>query len=166
MTQIHVNITLPRTPLFQGQASAVVLDEMTTGMRESLTLVDGELVKRTPVGVSGRMRSGYQPRINIVSTQPVRLHGEVVNVTPYALYVDQGSAPHWPPWGPGSDLARWVQRKLGADVSAFLIARKISRVGTKAQNIVNRTLQVVRGPITSHFQTTVLNRIVRRLGGS
>ena len=165
MTQIHIRYELPRTPVFTGQAVAVVRDEMLRGMREALVLSDGELVKRTPVGVTGRMRSGWIQRVSILSAEPVRIHGENVNVTPYAIHVDQGSVPHWPPYGPGSSLALWVQRKLGPNVSAFLVARRISRVGTRAQRIVERTARAVRGPITNHFQTTVINRIVRRLGG-
>lgn len=41
--------------------------------------------------------------------------------------VEAGSRPHWPPWGPGSALAAWANRK---GIPPFLVARAIARRGT------------------------------------
>lgn len=41
--------------------------------------------------------------------------------------VAHGTVPHWPPWGPGSNLAGWAERK---GIPVFLVARAISRRGT------------------------------------
>lgn len=61
----------------------------------------------------------------------------------YGIFVEAGSAPHFPP--PGA-LAGWVRRRLGvADEKkvreiAFLIGRKISRQGSEGYHIFERTL--------------------------
>lgn len=51
-----------------------------------------------------------------------------VNV-PYGVYVETGTRPHWPPPEP---IAAWAS-KVGFTGSPFLIARAISRRGTRAQ---------------------------------
>ena len=53
----------------------------------------------------------------------------------YAIFVHQGTRPHWPPIKP---IKKWVIHKLGirgADVPkvTFLVRRKISKVGTKGK---------------------------------
>ena len=62
----------------------------------------------------------------------------------YGMFVETGSAPHFPP--PGA-LAGWVRRRLGISNEkqvreiAFLIGRKISRQGTEGHHIFERTLR-------------------------
>lgn len=46
---------------------------------------------------------------------------QVVNDSPYALIIERGSRPHWPPWEP---IVRWVARHMrvslsGADLSKY-----------------------------------------------
>lgn len=48
----------------------------------------------------------------------------------YAAAVEFGSKPHFPPIAP---IERWAKIKLGQPGLGFLIARKISQKGTKAQ---------------------------------
>lgn len=61
----------------------------------------------------------------------------------YGIFVEAGSAPHFPP--PGA-LDGWVRRRLGVSDEkqvreiAFLIGRKISRQGTAGRHIFERTL--------------------------
>ena len=50
----------------------------------------------------------------------------------YAIFVHEGTRPHWPP---KNVIRKWVVRKLGlkgadADRATFFIRRKIARVGT------------------------------------
>ncbi len=51
----------------------------------------------------------------------------------YAVYVHEGTRPHWPP---KSAIDGWVRRKLGLrgvelETTSYLIRRKISKEGTK-----------------------------------
>jgi hypothetical protein len=55
------------------------------------------------------------------------------NSVPHWIFREEDTRPHWPPWGPGSDLARWSEER---GIPAFLVARKISRVGTLGNHIV------------------------------
>lgn len=41
--------------------------------------------------------------------------------------ISGGTKPHWPPWGPGSQLAGWADRK---GIPVFLVARAIANFGT------------------------------------
>jgi hypothetical protein len=58
----------------------------------------------------------------------------VFNTLSYAPFAhgsfDGGASrtqPHWPPWGPGSQLAAWADAK---GIAPYLVARAISRKGT------------------------------------
>ena len=76
----------------------------------------------------------------------------VLSLEEYWKYVEYGTRPHWPPV---SAILRWVQVKPviprpGADGRiptqkqlAYLIARKISRVGTEGSDDLRRTLEEV-----------------------
>jgi len=66
----------------------------------------------------------------------------------YMGHVEYGTRPHWPPIAP---LAYWAARKFGYPVGSseakragYLIARKISRVGTKGQHMVEKTADANR----------------------
>mgnify|MGYP000630952051 CR=1 FL=1 len=64
-----------------------------------------------------------------------RVEGKLSTNVIYALVVEHGSRPHWPPRAP---IEFWVARKLGVRgkrvrAVAFLVARKIARRGTPAQ---------------------------------
>jgi hypothetical protein len=62
----------------------------------------------------------------------------------YGMFVETGSAPHFPP--PGA-LLGWVRRRLGvsdekkAREIAFLIGRRISKKGTEGKHIFERALR-------------------------
>jgi len=61
----------------------------------------------------------------------------------YAAHVEYGTRPHFPPI---SAIQEWARKKIGdgSKSTAFLIARKISRVGTKAQPFLRPALDVNR----------------------
>ena len=58
------------------------------------------------------------------------LRGEVVAGSPHAIFVEEGTRPHFPPVAP---LEAWAARKLGSPGLGFVIARSIARKGTPAQ---------------------------------
>ena len=172
MIEVKATFTIPKIPLFnRNAANAVVRREYSVGLRSAMLYAAGELAKRTPVGVSGRLRANWlstaNQRIDVVNRAPVVLHGQVLNTMDYAIAVDQGRPANssLPPWGPGSDLERWVQLKIGRDVSVFVIARAIARRGTRPARIVSRTLRVVRRPVQRILDeaTTRVSRALRGL---
>lgn len=167
----RIRIRVPALPLFAPrQARRIVQEELTEAMRESVLLADSALVKASPVGVSGRFRAGWQPRVSVVSSRPVRIRGQNINITPYATFANAGRPPgRFPPFGPSSDLARWVRRTLGAQVPVFPIARAIARFGTRRYrlrlpSVIDQAVQQVEQPVRRRFRQA-RDRIARRLRG-
>ena len=76
----------------------------------------------------------------------------------HAPFVHSGTRPHFPPPEP---IVRWVQKKLDVPESevrsaAFLIARKISKEGTKAKPFLDFALNRMRNRIASRVETAFL----------
>lgn len=65
-----------------------------------------------------------------ISSKSSTYEGIVWSQEKYGVFVEYGTRPHFPPVAP---LERWAQIKLGRSGLGYPIARKISRVGTKAQ---------------------------------
>jgi HK97 gp10 family phage protein len=60
------------------------------------------------------------------------LVGALSEKVPISRFVEYGTKPHFPPFGEDSPLYAWVKAKIGGNVKqmTFMIARKISKVGT------------------------------------
>ena len=105
---------------------------------EKLGLIGAALLSSlSPVGATGNLAAGMthevQPSaVEIFASPPADV---------YSAPVDLGTRPHFPP---SEALLLWVQRKLHindekqARSVAFLIARKISRTGTKGAQMFER----------------------------
>lgn len=92
------------------------------GIKKSMYEIERETKPRTPVDTS-RLMGSYR-------TDLTPLRGEIGLTANYAAAVHEGTRPHWPPFGPGTALALWAKHK---DIPVFLVARAISRKGTKGQ---------------------------------
>lgn len=105
------------------------------GMRaliKATALLEREIKERTPFGVSGLLRQ------SISAHEPYRsgfdnMIGVVATPLNYAVPVELGSKPHYPPIEP---IKEWVVKKLGisfeqAESVARTIAFKIKAHGTK-----------------------------------
>lgn len=128
---------------FLQSAPAIARQEMTAGVQEVLLLLEREIKEKTPAGVSEALRGSIT---HVLDATPVSIGagvgGKVFTPLNYALPVELGSKPHWPPV---AALKDWVHHKLGVPQSeagtvAFLIARKISKTGTKGAHMFERTL--------------------------
>ena len=106
---------------------------MLQAMRDCTLLVERDAKKNASASVNtGMLRASILPEVR---GEGHAIMGVVGSNLLYAAAVELGSRPHWPPPDP---ILRWVQLKLqpGKDLEAsvaFLIARKIARMGTKAQ---------------------------------
>lgn len=106
--------------------------------RSTLQLMS-KAIENAPVGVSG---GGGGLRGSISSHfEDNGLTGIVGSDLSYAPYVEQGTRPHWPPFGAGSSLARWARAK---GIPAFLVARRIAQRGTPAQKFMERAANDIR----------------------
>ena len=95
--------------------------------------------EESPVGVDGNLRaSGF---VNLPETVNGKIRVELGYGGPsasYALYVHEGTRPHFPPV---DALKPWAKKFLGDESAAFAVARKIARVGTKATKFLERPLR-------------------------
>ena len=103
----------------------------TSKLTEAMMLLERAVKLKTPEGAGPiHLRDSIFPKVSISGKKVKGLLG-----TPLAhgAPVEFGTKPHFPPTGP---IQHWVEKKLGksgaeAKSIAFLIARAISRRGTK-----------------------------------
>ncbi len=159
-----IEFKVPNVPLFNGTATKVVDEEMRQALNASVLHLKGEIMPATPVGVTGSLRAGVQTNI---AGEAVSLVGRVFDAVAYAMPVESGSRPHFPPIAP---LQLWVRRKLGigdekeARSVAFLIARAISRRGTPAVRMFQKAFEANRDRVVGFFEAANA-RIAARLVG-
>jgi hypothetical protein len=142
----------------------VVREELLAAVTEADLLLAREVSERAPVGAGGA--AGLKG--SIFSVEEVSESGVIGLVgTPvqYAAPVELGTRPHFPPVEP---LVDWVRVKLGiveereARGVAFLVARKISRKGTKAQRPFGLTFEAQEAQVGEIFERATA-RIAERL---
>ena len=140
---------------YLDQARDALAAEMRSSLDITVQTIAGAVRMETPVGVSGNLRQSIYGE---VYGQPLTAEFAGVVGTPliYGDAVENGTRAHWPPSGA---LELWVTRKLGisgaeaADV-AFLVARKISKRGTRpGQRMFERGLANATPAIERYWQT-------------
>jgi hypothetical protein len=104
-----------------------------TAMRQSAAAIQREISDEAPRGADSRLANSID--FELEKRHPFPRWVKIGPTVAYGVAVARGTRPHFPP--PGA-LERWVRLKLGigdpqeASGVAFLIARKISQVGTEA----------------------------------
>lgn len=151
-----------------AHAPQIVGEEMYAVVVEADQFLKGELQQQLPRGAGGI--AGGAGLAGSIFTEEQRLSEQVIGAVAsplaYAEYVEVGTRPHMPPIQPIQD---WVQAKLNiTDESesrsvAFLIARKISRVGTKPDGTWQRIYDASQVSIEARFARGV-DHVLDRLG--
>lgn len=132
-------------------APAMVLDELETTMGSLMLYLDRETRENTPTA-AGTLRSAWLPNVDVVAATDT-VYGRLTNPLPYALPVELGSRPHYPPLEP---LINWVEQKLGlqgdeAEGAARGIQRKIGRYGSPGMGMAHYALADARETIQAEF---------------
>jgi len=145
------------------QAPDVVREELTAFAHGATQLLRSEVVDRTPAAM-GTLRASISAQVDRLADGVL---GVVGTPSPYAVPVELGTRPHFPPV---QALEDWVRQKLGlsgkeAHSAAFLIARKISKKGTKGHFMFRDAYQANAGEIQQQFDAAAA-RIVARIGGA
>lgn len=122
---------------------------LTDAMEKSVFRLQDQAKRNTPVD-TGRLRSSIDVTVN---WDREMLVGEVQPHTDYALYVHEGTDPHWPPV---QALEGWARRH-GMD--AYVVALAIARRGTKAQPYLRQALETERDNVIVIFERAVRNVI-------
>lgn len=151
------------------QAPEITVDELETTTWLASELLEGEIKELTPVGASGGGGGGL--RDSISAEDPVVLANQVIGVvgtsSPYAVPVELGTKPHFPPLEPLKD---WVRARLTnvaeseVDGVALAIARKIAARGTLAVGMFHRGFAYSERQISGMYEDAMI-RIVNRMAG-
>ena len=164
MISFSIDFKVPNVPLFNGGGPKIVHEEFSQALNAGVLQFQGAILPLVPVN-NGILRQGVQTS---VTGQGTTLVGRVFDPVAYAIPVELGSRPHFPPVAP---IQLWVRRKLGVpekDVKsvAFLIARAISRRGTKAVKFFERGFQATKGQVEARFERAAAKVVERLVGGA
>lgn len=123
-----------------------------TAMDTAVRAVRDTVVDETMPKASGLTRESVFDEIH---TTPAGVLGVVGSASPVAAFVELGTRPHMPPI---AALQPWVSEVLGIREPknnrrvAYLVARKIARVGTPAQRPFARALEMAQPQIAQAFE--------------
>lgn len=139
--------------------------ELMAAMTEATMLVEREVKENIPRGATGLTAASVTSDAFSTATGPL---GVVGSSQPSALFVELGTRPHMPPV---AALVPWVRSVLGlneekAKSVAFLIARKIARVGTKAQRPFGRAQESTAAQVQRMFEDAAGRIAVQLAGGA
>lgn len=150
--QIHVDVrnAAQITAAF-ANAPAMVLDELATAMNSAVAYLARESAENTPTA-AGTLRSGWITSVDVLAAAD-QVVGRVTNPLPYALPVELGTKPHFPPLAP---LINWVEQKLHlagpeAESAARGIQRKIGRYGSPGMGMAHYALADGRATVQAEF---------------
>lgn len=146
------------------EAPSVTRRELLSAMTQSTMLVEREVKEGIPRGATGLTAASVTS--DAFSTSAGVL-GVVASSMATAAFVELGTKPHMPPV---AALVPWVRAVLGVDAKrapsvAFLIARKIARKGTPAQQPFALALARTQGQVLRMFEDAA-GRIAAHLAGS
>jgi hypothetical protein len=162
---LSIQVEIPNTPLFRGEGSAIVREQLVSDTEFAANAIHGAVVPLTPVN-QGFLRNAWGTKVEATGG-PIDVLGRVFDPLAHALPQERGA--HWPGAWPRRDaIEAWVRRKLGVPDNevrsvAFLVARKLKRVGMKGHAMAYQAVNQVEGAVHARFQTG-LQAIVERLG--
>lgn len=132
-----------------SQSPQIVTDEMSRAIMKSLLLMQGYARQNVPKDTSN-LGGKIQPKmINA-------LHGELVADTNYAVFVHEGTRPHFPPF---YAIDPWARRH---GIPTFLVQRAIARKGTKANPFMKDAKESANRDVSRIFNNAI-NNITSRL---
>lgn len=124
-----------------------VAEAEVAAIKAALPFLQRKLALATPDGATGLLRGSVTMDLRL-GAEPSGFVGYGGAPGLYAPFVEYGTRPHWPPIAP---LAYWAARKFGYPVGSpeakragYLVARKISRVGTKGKHMIENTANANR----------------------
>lgn len=133
---------------------------------EASLLLEREVKERTPTGVYGALRASISAREPEISGDEVT--GATGTPLAYAIPVELGTKPHFPPIEPLED---WVQARLGvapeqASAVAMAVARKIARHGTKGHHMFSGAFSELEDQLHRIYRTGAELVVAEIAGGA
>jgi hypothetical protein len=164
---LSVEFNVPNSPLYQGTGAKIIGEEMVRAAEAGVLMLEGAVLPLTPINM-GMLRKAWQTKVTLTGDPASgAVLGRVFNPLGYALPVETGARPHFPPVGP---LVLWARRKFSLDEKeakaiGFLVARAIARRGTRAVEMAKLALAQVRGRVEQRF-ADAFSRAKNRIAGN
>lgn len=114
-------------------------------------LIWGAVVPLTPVGVTSALRGAWGTEVRLLGET---LIGIVGNPLVHSEVIERGRRPGAPP-PPVEAIRTWVERKMGAEVSAFVVARSIGRKGIEGRRMLQKAVLLVEPGARALWGATV-----------
>lgn len=151
-----------------AQAPEIVMDELETAMGSALAYLQRETQENTPTDL-GTLRQAFVTDVQSLGLLDA-VFGTLSNPLPYALPVELGTKPHFPPLQP---LAEWAMRHIEYFITAEdpapdpwaigrAIQRKIGRQGSPGYGMARFALIDGRETIAAEFADAA-GRIAARI---
>lgn len=121
------------------QYPAVSEKHINKAINRALVRIWGAEKLEAPFGMSGIMRDNWRITAG-------RFEGKIEAGAQYALFVHEGTAPHFPPI---DAIAPWA---IKHGIPPFVLARSIARKGTKANPFLKRAVDKSRDGIQEDFE--------------
>lgn len=129
-------------------AEALYGKPMLDGMRKATLLVERDAKKNAPSD-TGALRRSITSEVRVEGLSGRKVQGVVGSNLRYAAAVELGSKPHFPPVGA---LDAWARRR---GMNAFLVARAISRRGTRPRRYLQSAFEANQTEIVRLIGVTV-----------
>jgi len=127
----------------------VSTQEVNTAINKSLIHVQREAIEEAPVGVTGKLRSSWKLKVQ-------NLEGYLRNKMKYAIYVHEGTKPHWVS---RKHLQKWADVK---GIPVFLVQKAIATKGTKANPFLKRAVEKSQSAVDNYFDEA-LDNIMKKI---
>ncbi|KTT21897.1 hypothetical protein [Pseudacidovorax intermedius] len=166
MSSLHLSIGgLAAINRGLAEDPAMARRELLIAMTEATLLVEREAKERMPRGATGLTAQSIQS--DAFST-PAGVLGVVSSSLPSASAVELGTRPHMPPM---DALVPWVRAVLGVSPKrersvAYLVARKIARRGTPAQQPFAKAIAATESRVLRMFEAAAGRIAARSAGGA
>lgn len=159
----RVRWVIPAIRLFRPNHYSQVVDEVyRPKMLRAVRAWGREAKLLTPVDTGDSKGSIYSDVQGGFSGVRGGIQGIVGGTQKTLVYLEDGTRPHFPPV---SALRGWAKRVLGDENLAFVVARAISRRGTKAHHMFRKGFDKVRPSIIADFHAGLKEVVNRLLGG-
>lgn len=125
-----------------------------------LALMWSTVVPLTPVGVTSALRGHWIA--DPVSVSGGQIVGVLGNPESYADVMEDGRRAGAPP-PPVDAIALWVERKLGPDVSPFVVARSIGAKGITGKKMLSKA-EAATLPAREQIRAATFSRLLEESG--
>lgn len=117
-------------------------------IRKSVVTIQREAMKGAPVD-TGKLRADWDLSYS-------HLSGTLRNRSKYAIFMEEGTRPHFPPL---EAVTPWANRH---GIAPFLVARAIAKKGTKARRFFGNAIDGTKTTVNEFF-TEALNKTMQEI---